>query len=142
MHSQFGAAAARGVERAAAVTCSGQTMKEGDTPMLNDDHGTFDRDRRLEELRRAYRQAFTAGDFTTLDDIQAELDGLMNETCGGAASPSERAARYRQRAIFSRQQAEAETDPQLREQFIQAAEDYDNLATSIDNEPLGRPLAK
>ena len=100
--------------------------------MLNNDSATVDRDRRLEELRRAHRQAFTAGDFVTLDDIQAELDGLMNETCGAAASPSARAARYRQRAIFSRQQAEAETDPQLREQFIHAAEDYDGLAASIE----------
>ena len=120
------------MERAAAVACSGQTMNEGDTPMLNDDCATVDRDCRLEELRRAHRQALTAGDFTTLDDIQAQLDGLMNETCGAGVSPSERAARYRQRAIFSRQQAEAETDPQMREQFIEAAEDYDSLAASIE----------
>jgi len=110
----------------------GKPRLGGSTPMLNNDSATVDRDRRLEELRRAHRQALAAGDFITLDDIQAELDGLMNETCGAAASPSARAARYHQRAIFSRQQAEAETDPQLREQFIQAAEDYESLAASIE----------
>jgi len=91
----------------------------------------FDRDQRLEELRQAHRAALTAGDFQALDEIQIELDGLMTAHAGMGASPAERASRYRQRAVFARQQAETETDPTLRERFLGEAAEYEDLAKTV-----------
>ena len=98
--------------------------------MSNHDGATVDRGQRLEELRQAHRAALTAGDIAALEEIQVELDGLMTPALG--TSPEDRAARYRQRAAFAREQAETETNPALREQLFGEAEGYDDLAKGIE----------